>query len=45
MRGGSKVPNTGEKVVEDGDKGSTTSLEKAGGETGLVRGFIFGEGV
>jgi hypothetical protein len=40
-----EVPNTGEKVVEDGDKGSATVLEKEGGETGLAGGFIFGGGV
>jgi hypothetical protein len=40
-----EVPDTGEKVVENGDKGSATVFEKAGGETGLARGFIFGGGV
>ena len=40
-----EVPNTGEEVVKDGDKGSTTVLEKAGSETGLAGGFIFGRGV
>jgi len=37
-----EVPDTCEKVVEDGDKGSTTVLEESAGETGLDRGFIFG---
>jgi hypothetical protein len=36
-----EVPNAGEKVVEDGDEGSTTVLEEAGSETGLAGGFIF----
>jgi hypothetical protein len=34
-----EVPDTGEKVVEDGDKGSTTVLEESEDKTGLtVRG-------
>ncbi len=44
-----EVPDTGEKVVEDGDKGSTTvlqiQLQESAVETGLDRGFIFGGGV
>ena len=40
-----EVPDTGEKVVEDGDKGSTTVLQESAVETGLARGFIFGGGV
>jgi hypothetical protein len=40
-----EVPDTGEKVVEDGDQGSTTVLEESADETGLDRGFIFGGGV
>jgi hypothetical protein len=36
-----EVPNTGEKVVEDGDEGSTTVSEKTGSETGLPGEFIF----
>ena len=36
-----EVPNAGEKVVEDGDEGSTSVLEKTGSETGLAGGFIF----
>ena len=36
-----EVPNAGEEVVEDGDKGSATVLEKVGSETGLTGGFIF----
>jgi hypothetical protein len=40
-----EVPNTGDQVVEDGDKGITTVLEKAGSETRLTRGFIFRGGV
>ena len=36
-----EVPNAGEEVVEDGDKGTAAVLEKAGSETGLTGGFIF----
>ena len=36
-----EVPNTGEKVVEDGEEGSTSVLEKTGSETGLTGRFIF----
>ena len=39
-----EVPNTGEEVVKDGDKGSAAVLEKAWSETGLTGGFIFGRG-
>ncbi len=40
-----EVPTTGEKVVEDGDKGMTTVLEKTDSETGLTGEFIFVGGV
>ncbi len=35
-----EVPDTGEEVVQDGDEGGTTVLEKTGSETGLAGGFI-----
>ena len=40
-----EVPNTGEEVVKDGDKGGAAVLEKAGSEAGLAGGFIFGRGL
>jgi hypothetical protein len=42
--GGSKLCSTGEKVVEAGDEGSATLLEKTGSESGLVVGSTFERG-